>query len=258
MRTETERVGLGGGCHWCTEAVFQAVYGVEAVEQGWIASQDPNSSFSEAVIVHYRPEAVTLRELLLIHLNTHSSRAAHSLRAKYRSAAYYFDDGEQVRDTLDALRLHFPEKLVTSALPFVAFKANQKRYQNYYLSDPHKPFCGRHIEPKLKWLVAEHPELVNPEVLPIISEESLLTIVTAIPLGFSRGTYKNRTYGLEKSEYNEGRSWKLFARELGGRDFVSANIYRLTERLLVKPCEMPLPKVLAFLRDVRMECGQAE
>ena len=46
-----KKIGFGGGCHWCTEAIFQALNGVESVEQGWISSLNPYDTFSEAVIV---------------------------------------------------------------------------------------------------------------------------------------------------------------------------------------------------------------
>ena len=48
-----KKIGFGGGCHWCTEAIFQALNGVESVEQGWISSLNPYDTFSEAVIVHF-------------------------------------------------------------------------------------------------------------------------------------------------------------------------------------------------------------
>jgi peptide-methionine (S)-S-oxide reductase len=49
----THKLGLGGGCHWCTEAVFQAVEGVLKVEQGYISSLEPYDQKSEAVIIHF-------------------------------------------------------------------------------------------------------------------------------------------------------------------------------------------------------------
>jgi peptide-methionine (S)-S-oxide reductase len=45
------KIGFGGSCHWCTEAIFLSLKGVTAVKQGWIASDGQNSTFSEAVIV---------------------------------------------------------------------------------------------------------------------------------------------------------------------------------------------------------------
>ncbi|MEP2968245.1 peptide-methionine (S)-S-oxide reductase, partial [Nonlabens ulvanivorans] len=66
------KIGLGGGCHWCTEAVFQAVTGVVKVEQGYISSETPYDSMSEAVIVHFST-LVDLEQLIDVHLETHAS-----------------------------------------------------------------------------------------------------------------------------------------------------------------------------------------
>ena len=83
-----ERVGLGGGCHWCTEAVFQAVAGVTDVRQGFIRSDPPDDGWSEAVEVDFHPHEVALEDLLAVHLATHASTSAHKMRVKYRSAVY--------------------------------------------------------------------------------------------------------------------------------------------------------------------------
>tara|TARA_R110002124_G_scaffold5301_2_gene33250 strand:+ start:1258 stop:1443 length:186 start_codon:yes stop_codon:yes gene_type:complete len=45
------KIALGGGCHWCTEAVFQSLKGVQHVAQGYVASTVDNTCFSEAVII---------------------------------------------------------------------------------------------------------------------------------------------------------------------------------------------------------------
>jgi hypothetical protein len=50
-----EKIGLGGGCHWCTEGIFQSLIGVAQVDQGWITSNGDNATPSEAVIVHFNP-----------------------------------------------------------------------------------------------------------------------------------------------------------------------------------------------------------
>lgn len=79
------RIGFGGGCHWCTEAVFQSVVGVKLVEQGWIASEG-SEAFSQAVLVHFDPDAADLELLVAVHLHSHSSTASHLMRSKYCSA----------------------------------------------------------------------------------------------------------------------------------------------------------------------------
>lgn len=151
---EVQKIGLGGGCHWCTEAVFQSVEGVVKVEQGYIASRAPADTLSEAVIVHYLPKKVNLERLLEIHLHTHNSTSNHSFRNKYRSAIYFFsaEDEKAAKEILKKLQKDFKEKLVTQVLPFRKFEASRESIQNYYKKNPEAPFCKRYIEPKLKRL----------------------------------------------------------------------------------------------------------
>ncbi len=146
------KIGLGGGCHWCTEAVFQAVDGVVKVEQGYIASEAPANIFSEAVVVHYLPKMVKLESLLEIHLHTHNSTSNHSFRKKYRSAVYCFstEDEEAARIILEELQKGFEQELVTVILPFRKFKASREQIQDYYKKNPEAPFCRKYIKPKLE------------------------------------------------------------------------------------------------------------
>ena len=95
MKNDTAKIAFGGGCHWCTEAVFQQLKGVIRVEQGFVASVNEYQSFSEAVIVHFNPSIIPLKILVEIHLYTHKSTSNHSMRSKYRSAIYYFTDEEK-------------------------------------------------------------------------------------------------------------------------------------------------------------------
>jgi peptide-methionine (S)-S-oxide reductase len=152
--SKTNKIGLGGGCHWCTEAVFQSVEGVIKVEQGYIASNAPADTFSEAVIVHYLPKRANLERLLEVHLHTHNSTSNHSFREKYRSAVYFFssEDEVEIRKILKKLQQQFKEPLVTQVLAFNEFKASRESIQDYYRKNPDAPFCKRYIEPKLEAL----------------------------------------------------------------------------------------------------------
>ncbi len=156
---------MGGGCHWCTEAVFQSLMGVAKVEQGWVASTDENDTFSEAVIVHFDTNSINLFELIQIHLYTHKSTSDHSMRSKYRSAVYYFDEAQklQIAKYLDTLQLEFEKKLVTEILPFDRFKPSREQITNYYYNNPNKPFCETYIAPKLKLLLEKFGDKANIE-----------------------------------------------------------------------------------------------
>ena len=161
------KVAFGGGCHWCTEAVFQSLVGVQHVAQGWVQSTEENDTFSEAVIVQFDASHIPLKILTEIHLRTHKSTVQHSMRKKYRSAVYYFEPSQEKEIAYILVKLQdgFTEKIITQVLPFVAFKASQAEFTNYYYSNPQKPFCKQYIHPKLKLLLREFSSYANPERL---------------------------------------------------------------------------------------------
>ena len=101
---DLDRFGIGGGCHWCTEGVFQTLKGVESVEQGHIRSLPPADSWAEAVLVTYDRRQISLRLLIEVHVRTHRSTAPNPLESKYRSAVYAFDTKQQAL-CVDALAL---------------------------------------------------------------------------------------------------------------------------------------------------------
>ena len=150
-----EKIGFGGSCHWCTEAIFQSLKGVAEVKQGWIASEGAAADFSEAVIVIFDPELIALEILVGIHLHTHSCTAAHSMRAKYRSRVYTFNHQQEpfIQQAINKLQADFDAPILTHISPFKAFKVNQEQYLNYYYNDPEKIFCQNVVKPKLRLLL---------------------------------------------------------------------------------------------------------
>ena len=151
-----QKIGFGGGCHWCTEAVFSALIGVQKVAQGWISSSAPDAgSFSEAVVVKFDPDQIPLHILIEIHLLTHSATANHSKRGKYRSAIYTFSEDMQsiCEEILEDKQALFEKPLITKVYPFKSFKLNKEEYLNYYRKNREGIFCQRYIEPKLQLLL---------------------------------------------------------------------------------------------------------
>lgn len=149
-----EKIGLGGGCHWCTEGIFQTVRGVSLVEQGFIRSEPPADSWAEAVIVHFEPAQIPLPTLVEIHLRTHSATATFSPTNKYRSAVYLFAESQRrlACDAIAEVAKDFSKPIETRVLTFAEFKPSDERFRNYYTTDPTRPFCRRYIDPKLDFV----------------------------------------------------------------------------------------------------------
>lgn len=149
---ELEKAGFGGGCHWCTEAVFQSLRGVCKVEQGFISSVPPNETFSEAALVTFDPSEIRLTTLIEVHLHTHSSTRIHAFREKYRSAVYVCNEaqGKHAHRAISELQSGFGAPIITSVLDLRAFQASAEKFQNYYKKNPEGPFCKRYIDPKLQ------------------------------------------------------------------------------------------------------------
>lgn len=159
------QLGFGGGCHWCTEAVFQPLIGVADVRQGFIRSDAPNDAWSEAVEVEFDPEQIKLRDLVAVHLITHASQSRHKMRGKYRSAIYVHDEAmrEACRALIGELEKDTSSRFVTSVLMHRAFKHSDARFRNYYKSGPDRPFCQAYIEPKLSKLRTDYRALLKQE-----------------------------------------------------------------------------------------------
>ena len=148
------KIGMGGGCNWCTEAIFKALHGVCILAQGGIASEGEVASFSEAVMVTFDPELISLKTLIEIHLLTHASTADHSFLSKYRSAVYYedFHQKSAVEKAFEQAQEVVEEDAITMLLPLVEFKKNGQEFLNYYQNRPDAPFCQTYISPKLDML----------------------------------------------------------------------------------------------------------
>lgn len=87
----------------------------------------------------------------------------------------------------------------------------------------------------------------------MLNDNSVLYRIKKLPDGYSEGSYENKKYGITKSVFNKGKSYKIYAKELQGNDFVSLNYYITSSKKLLKPCEMPELKVIHFLKNVDLK-----
>lgn len=89
----------------------------------------------------------------------------------------------------------------------------------------------------------------NPDQYSNVFPDWFFQKISIIRDGISKARYQDRIYIVNKSTFNDGNSFKLYAEEAGGKDYVSLNVYKTRETVHVKPCEQPISKSLNFLRD---------
>lgn len=157
-----EKIGLGGGCHWCTEGIFQTLAGVAQVEQGFLRSDPPCDTWAEGVIVHFDPHVIGLPTLIEVHLRTHRAVAPFIGTSKYRSAIYLGNDEQRklAIEAIDSLQHEFDGAIGTRVLAFKGFEASDEQFRNYYASDPDRSFCRRYIDPKLEIIRRDFAALI--------------------------------------------------------------------------------------------------
>ncbi len=172
-----ERLVLGGGCFWCTEAVFANVKGVISVVSGYAGGARANPTYeqictgvsghAEIVDIAYDSETVSLDNLLdiffVIHNPTTLNQQGADKGTQYRSVLYY-GNSEQKKSILKSIEKHqsgFSSKIVTevSELPIV-YQA-EGYHQNYYKLNSSQGYCQVIIAPKLQKFMTAFPELLG-------------------------------------------------------------------------------------------------
>ena len=187
--TDSKYLVLGGGCFWCTEAVYEKIKGVRAVVSGYAGGDVPNPEYervtsgatghAEVIRVEYDEQEVSFRELVdlfwFAHDPTTLNRQGYDVGTQYRSIIFYGNSSEEqiIRESLEEARQHFDDPIVTQVEPLVPFYPAEKYHQDFFANNPNYGYCQIVIAPKLRQLGLEGvqpiaiPEL---QVLPTRSE----------------------------------------------------------------------------------------
>jgi peptide-methionine (S)-S-oxide reductase len=80
----------------------------------------------------------------------------------------------------------------------------------------------------------------------------VLKYIQEIPEGYSEGIYNAKKYSITKETFNNGKSFKIYGKDLQGNDFISLNYYITSHKELLKPCEMPAHKAIHFLENIKI------
>jgi methionine-S-sulfoxide reductase len=165
MASNLETATFGGGCFWCTEAVFQQLRGVESVVSGYSGGQtlnpdyrsvcNGNTGHAEVIQVQFDPTQISYADLLRIHLATHDpttlNRQGADRGTQYRSVIFTESAEQQAiaQQVVAEMQSAFDEPIVTQIVPLDTFYKAEDYHQNYYRSNPSAGYCQAVISPKL-------------------------------------------------------------------------------------------------------------
>lgn len=161
-----QTIVLGGGCFWCTEAVFEQVQGVTAVESGYCNGHFPNPSYeqvctgetghAEVVRVTFDDQQISLRDILAIFFATHDpttlNRQGHDVGTQYRSGIYASSEEQATaaREVLQEAQQAFGGRVVTEVEPLQDYSRAEDYHQRYFARHPYQGYCAAVIAPKVE------------------------------------------------------------------------------------------------------------
>lgn len=179
MDQKTEVAVFGGGCFWCTEAVFERLKGVVSVMPGYAGGTVANPTYeqvctgdtghAEVVRVEYDPSQVAYNDLMVVFFATHDptslNRQGADVGTEYRSVIFYTTDGQR-RDAealINQLNGSDPagKGIVTEVVALEAFYEAEDYHREYYRTNSLAPYCQIVIDPKLRKLHKQFSALLK-------------------------------------------------------------------------------------------------
>ena len=174
MTTKNLQVAtFGGGCFWCTEAVFQEVKGVEKVVSGYSGGNAPGhptyreicsglTGHAEVVQISFDADVISYEDILVIFMTTHDPTTLNMQGAdrgtQYRSVIYYHDDFQkEIAEVVSKeVSSYYENPVITEISPLDVFFEAEKEHQDYYKNNQTQGYCSFVITPKLTKLRKLH------------------------------------------------------------------------------------------------------
>ncbi len=163
-----EQATLGGGCFWCTEAVYKELKGVLKVLPGYSGGHLKNPSYqevttgktghAEVVQITFDPEVVSFAEILEIFFKVHDpttlNRQGNDIGTQYRSVIFYHTEeqkqtSEKVIELLEKENV-YDNSVVTEVTAFERFFIAEDYHHNYFERNPNQPYCSFVVSPKVE------------------------------------------------------------------------------------------------------------
>lgn len=166
VETNERKATFGGGCFWCTEAVFSQLEGITKVESGYSGGKIANPTYrevcsgltghAEVIEVTYNPEVIAYADLLRIHLSTHNpttlNRQGADVGTQYRSVIFYRNENEKntAMAVVSEMQAAYDTPILTEIAPLDYFYKAEDYHQDYYANNAQEGYCQAVIAPKLQ------------------------------------------------------------------------------------------------------------
>ncbi|HSU56514.1 MAG TPA: peptide-methionine (S)-S-oxide reductase MsrA [Candidatus Dormibacteraeota bacterium] len=163
---KTQSAVFGGGCYWCTEAIYQMLPGVKSVTSGFAGGTKENPTYdevcsgstghAEVIRIEYEPQVISYEKLLDAFWDAHDpttlNRQGNDVGTQYRSIILYSNEAEKKaaeKSKLEAQK-RFSKPIVTEIVPLKKFYAAADYHQNYFRTHPNQGYCQAVIRPKVE------------------------------------------------------------------------------------------------------------
>ncbi len=173
---EIETAVFGGGCFWCTEAVFQNLKGVSSVLPGYAGGSAPDPTYeqicggdtghAEVSKIEFNPRIIKFTDLLNVFFATHDpttlNRQGNDVGDQYRSVIFYTSPEQklQAAQFISEAQKEFDSPIVTQVQPLDKFYVAENYHQNYFKNNPGNPYCQMVIGPKLQKFREKFADLI--------------------------------------------------------------------------------------------------
>jgi peptide-methionine (S)-S-oxide reductase len=170
---------FGGGCFWCTEAVFKMMKGVSKVVPGYAGGTVPNPTYdqvssgttghAECVQITYDPAQVRYNDLLTVFFGSHDpttvNRQGADVGTQYRSVIFYTTVEQKQEAEAYIARINASNekgaRVVTDVEPLTEFYEAENYHHDYFANHPGNPYCDIVINPKLEKVQKEYADLLT-------------------------------------------------------------------------------------------------
>ncbi len=181
-KSDIKLATVGGGCFWCTEAVFLEVKGVKGVVSGYTGGNAPGkptyrevcsglTGHAEVIQISYDPSEITYKDLLYIFMTTHDpttlNRQGADVGTQYRSVIYYHDEEQRsiAEEVLKEMASVYSDPIVTELSPLGIFYEAEEYHQDYYRNNKQQGYCNFVITPKLAKFRKMHSDKLKQSVV---------------------------------------------------------------------------------------------